>query len=149
MAVQRRQSGFMATIILSHKIALAPTKKQDVYFRQASGISRLAYNWALAEWNRQYLAGEKPNEGKLRKQLNAIKREQFPFMLEVTKCAPQQAIKNLGAAYKNFFSDITKMKAGQNQEERRTADLISSARACTTVSAPTTVQIHLYPVVGV
>lgn len=103
----------VATIILSHKIALAPSKKQETYFRQASGISRLAYNWALAEWRRQYRAGEKPNEGKLRKQLNTIKRGQFPFMLDVTKCAPQQAIKNLGISYKNFFADLSKLKAGK------------------------------------
>jgi putative transposase len=40
----------------------------------------------------------------LRRQLNAIKREQFPWMLEVTKNAPQMAIIQLGAAFKNFFA---------------------------------------------
>jgi len=45
------------------------------------------------------------NEAALRKELNAIKREQFPWMLEVTKCAPQLAIKNgLAGAFKNFFA---------------------------------------------
>jgi putative transposase len=39
----------------------------------------------------------------LRKQLNVIKDEQFPWMSEVTKNAPQQAIKNLGTAFRNFF----------------------------------------------
>jgi putative transposase len=36
--------------------------------------------------------------------LNAIKREQFPWMLEVTKCAPQMAIIQLGQAFANFFA---------------------------------------------
>jgi len=40
----------------------------------------------------------------LRKQLNAVKKTQYPWMLESTKTAPQQAIKNLGVAYKNFFT---------------------------------------------
>jgi putative transposase len=40
----------------------------------------------------------------LRRQLNAIKREQFPWMLEVTKCAPQMAIIQLGQAFQNFFA---------------------------------------------
>jgi putative transposase len=40
----------------------------------------------------------------LRKQLNARKREQFPWMLEVTKNAPQMAIIHLGRAFKNFFA---------------------------------------------
>jgi transposase len=39
----------------------------------------------------------------LRKELNAIKAEQFPWMRDVTKNAPQQAIKNLGKSYTNFF----------------------------------------------
>ncbi|UYZ67837.1 transposase [Moraxella bovis] len=39
----------------------------------------------------------------MRKQLNAIKRTQFPFMLEVTKCSPQLAIMQLGDAFKRFF----------------------------------------------
>jgi len=45
----------------------------------------------------------KPNEAALRRQLNAIKRAQFPWMLEVTKCAPQMAIIQLGRAFQNFF----------------------------------------------
>ncbi|CEK18600.1 Probable transposase [Chthonomonas calidirosea] len=36
--------------------------------------------------------------------MNAIKREQFPWMLEVTKCAPQMAIIQLGQAFQNFFA---------------------------------------------
>ena len=34
---------------------------------------------------------------------NAIKAEQFPWMLEVTKNAPQMAIIQLGEAFRNFF----------------------------------------------
>ena len=53
----------------------------------------------------RYEAGEKVGEGLLRKELNAIKREQFPWMSEVTKCAVQLAIKNdLNRAFKNFFA---------------------------------------------
>ena len=40
----------------------------------------------------------------LRRQLNAVKREQFPWMLEVTKNAPQMAIIQLGQAFNNFFA---------------------------------------------
>ena len=40
----------------------------------------------------------------LRRQLNAIKREHFPWMLAVTKNAPQMAIIQLGEAFKNFFA---------------------------------------------
>src|ERR1700680_4920630 len=49
----------------------------------------------------------------LRKRLNALKRDCFPWMREVTKAAPQQAIKNLGRAYTNFFEDLTKYRLGE------------------------------------
>jgi putative transposase len=60
-------------IVMSHRIELKPTKIQEALFGQCVGASRLAYNWALAEWQRQFAAGEKPHEGELRRQFNAIK----------------------------------------------------------------------------
>jgi putative transposase len=95
-------------LILGHKIALDPNEAQRTYFARAAGTARFAWNWALAEWRRQYAAGEKPTEAALRRELNAIKREQFPWMLEVSKTAPQQAIKNLGDAFKRFFDHTAK-----------------------------------------
>ena len=109
---------------VAHKIELVPNKKQEAYFVKACGVARFAYNWALEQWNKQYQAYKqdnslpKPNEFNLRKQLNAIKREQYPFLMEVTKCAPQQAIKNLGKAFTSFFKKQNKYpkfkKKGRN-----------------------------------
>jgi len=93
-----------------HKIKLNPNKSQEQYFAQACGVARHAYNWALAEWKRQYEAGEKPSEMSLRKQYNAVKSVDFPWALDVTKCAPQQAIKNVGTAFRNFFRNIKQGK---------------------------------------
>jgi len=90
-----------------HKIRLKPNNKQVAHFRQSCGVARFAYNWALGEWQKQYKNGEKPNEGELRKQFNAIKRELFPFVMEVTKYAPQRAIMNLGVAFKRFFKKLS------------------------------------------
>ncbi len=97
-------------MILAHRIRLVPTAEQEASFGRAAGVARFAYNWALAEWRHQYLAGGKPSEVALRKQLNAIKHQEFPWMREVTKNAPQQAIKNLGRAYANFFHDLKKYR---------------------------------------
>ena len=110
------------TVIRGHIIRLDPNNQQATYFKKACGVARLAYNWALAQWQKQYEADKnyrdkclklgiaidesklyKPSQGKLRKQLNSIKRKQFPFMLEVTKCSPQLAIMQLGDAFKRFF----------------------------------------------
>ncbi len=91
-------------MLISHRIALDPNDRQATYFARACGTARFAYNWALGEWKHQYKEGGKPSEAALRRQLNDIKAAQFPWMLEVTKNAPQQAIKNLGAAFKRFFA---------------------------------------------
>ena len=101
-------------MIISHKIRLNPSSKQATYLAKAAGTARFAYNWALAEWQTQYAAWKddntqpKPNQMSLRRQLNAIKREQFPWMLAVTKNAPQMAIIQLGQAFNNFFAGRAK-----------------------------------------
>lgn len=101
-------------MLIAHKIALDPNNVQATYFARAAGTARFAYNWALAEWQRQYEASKadpalpKPSQMALRRQLNGIKGAQFPWMLEVTKNAPQMAIIQLGAAFKNFFAGRAK-----------------------------------------
>lgn len=93
-------------MLRSHKIKLQPTKAQEEYFSKACGTARFAFNWALDEWKKEYEAGGKPSEVSLSKKLNSVKAIEFPWMSEVTKCAPQQAIKNVGTAFKNFFRRV-------------------------------------------
>ena len=101
-------------MLIAHRIQLDPNNVQATYFARAAGTARFAYNWALAEWSRQYEAWQadrtqpQPSETALRRQLNSVKREQFPWMLEVTKNAPQMAIMQLGVAFKNFFAKRAK-----------------------------------------
>jgi len=70
---------------------------------RAAGTARFTFNWALAEWRRQYEAGGKPNAMVLKKQFNAIRKEQFPWSYAVTKCAVEGAFMDVAAAFKNFF----------------------------------------------
>jgi len=91
-------------MLLAHRIELKGNNKQNTYFAKASGVARQAYNWALNEWQQEYAAGDNPTETALRRKLNSIKREKFPWMLDVTKNAPQMAIIQLGQAFKNFFA---------------------------------------------
>jgi len=97
-------------MLVAHRIRLDPNNVQATYLGRAAGTARFAYNWALNEWQRQYEACKtnpalpKPSEAALRRLLNSIKRKQFPWMLEVTKNAPQLAIMQLGQAFENFFA---------------------------------------------
>lgn len=90
-------------MILAHRIQLDPTKSQAEYFSRAAGTARFVWNWALAEWNRQYKAGEKPKGTELKKQFNAIKYKQFPWLKEVHRDAHAQPFANLQKAFSGFF----------------------------------------------
>jgi putative transposase len=97
-------------VLFAHRIRLEPNNVQATGLSRAAGVARFAYNWALGEWQRQYDLSKtdpalpRPNETALRRQLNAVKRSAFPWMLEVTKNAPQMAIIQLGHAFENFFN---------------------------------------------
>ncbi|RMD58256.1 transposase [Candidatus Parcubacteria bacterium] len=95
-------------MLLAHRIELKPNNRQATFFAKGCGVARFAYNWALERWQQRYQAGEKVNEALLRKELNAIKHEKYPWMLEVPKSAPQQAIKDLGSAFEHFFRRVKK-----------------------------------------
>lgn len=90
-------------MIKAHKIRLHPTPEQVNYFARAAGTARFTFNWAVAEWQKQYEAGGKPSALALRTQFNESKKDQFPWVYEVTKCAVEGAFVDVAAAFKNFF----------------------------------------------
>jgi putative transposase len=99
--------------VRGHVIRLDPTVKQANAFVRASGVSRFTYNWALAEWRRQYAVGEKPTAFKLKKQFNAIKREEFPWVYESPRDANSQAFADLGCAFSTFFASCSGKRKGR------------------------------------
>ena len=102
----------------THKIKLEPNNSQATYFRKACGVKRFTYNWALAEWSRQYSAGFKPSAFQLKKEFNAVKKVQFPFVTEVTKCAAECAFANLDKAFKAFFKKTAKYPKFKKKGQR-------------------------------
>ncbi|WP_210756883.1 helix-turn-helix domain-containing protein [Caldichromatium japonicum] len=103
---------------LTHKIALCLTPERAVYFTCACGAERCVWNWALAEWNKQYAAGRKPDAMALKKQFNAIKYT-HPQWLDgsgqtwiktIHRDAHAQPFADLAKAWDRFFADI---KAGK------------------------------------
>lgn len=107
---------------LTHKIALCPTPDQADYFNRACGTARRVWNWALAEWKRQYAAGQKPNAMALKKQFNAIKYRDpkwlddsgQPWLKGIHRDAHAQPFANLKKAWNRFFAEI---KAGNPAHE--------------------------------
>lgn len=95
---------------LTHKIALKPTRAQAEYFQKAAGTSRFVWNWALAKWNEEYVAGEKPNAMALKKTFNAIKYKEFPWLKEMHRDSHAQPFAYLAKAWNKFFNEIKSKK---------------------------------------
>ena len=102
----------------AHKIRLNPTLEQEHYFRQAAGVARFSWNWAVASLCQARQNGHPlPSVYDLKKQFNPIKRVQCPFVLDMTKCATEQAFADLKHALTNYWNDITKRKRGTRRKD--------------------------------
>ena len=80
-----------------------PTVKQSIAFARACGVARFTWNWTLAEWDRQYKAGEKPTANKLKLAFNAVKGESFPWVYDSPRDANSGVFPDLQRAFRNFF----------------------------------------------
>ncbi|WP_053827896.1 RNA-guided endonuclease InsQ/TnpB family protein [Helicobacter heilmannii] len=104
---------------LSHKIELQPNNKAQTHFKKAFGCARLAYNWGLAKWKENYQKGIKSNHFALKKEFNALKKTQYPFVYEVTKYATAQPFNHLNLAFQKFFKDLKLGKVSYPRFKRK------------------------------
>jgi len=93
----------------AYKVELKPNNKQRTLLEKSAGTARFAYNWGLSERIELY-----KNEKKTltaidqHKILCSKKKTEYPWMYEVSKMAPQEALRDLDKAFKNFFRGIKK-----------------------------------------
>jgi len=65
--------------MIAHKIELKANNQQITYFKKASGVARLAWNWGLSNWQEQYIKGLNPSGISLKKEdLDVFKNIPFP-----------------------------------------------------------------------
>lgn len=87
----------------SHKIRLEPNNKQTTLFSQHCGVSRHAYNIGLSYCNDLFKSGEKiPSAITLHKWLVANVKKEYPCYYQSSKCSPQESLRDLEKAFKNF-----------------------------------------------
>ena len=102
------------TIVIVHKAyryEIRPTAGQLHKLFQHAGVARFAYNWGLGRRIKEYKkTGKSSSAITQHKQLNVLKATEFPWMYEVSKCAPQEALQNLDCAYKAFFRRVKQGK---------------------------------------
>ncbi len=83
---------------------------QSQLLARHAGVARFAYNWGLEKIIAAKRAGVKlPTARDLHRELNRLKASEFPWMYEVSKCSPQEALWDLGNASKNFLQKGDKL----------------------------------------
>jgi putative transposase len=88
----------------AYKTELKLNNHQRTLCRKHAGCARFAYNWGLRRKIDEYQqTGKSPNAIALHRELNRLKPTDFPWMYEVSKCAPQEALRNLDQAFAHFF----------------------------------------------
>jgi putative transposase len=98
----------------AYKTELDLNDRQITACRQHAGAARWAYNWGLQVKQERYKATKKrPTAIDLHRELIALKKTQVPWMYDVSKCAPQEALWNLDAAFTNFFRRCGLKKRGK------------------------------------
>lgn len=87
-----------------YKTELDLNDKQVTACFKHAGVARFAYNWGLQRKKEAYEAtGKSPTAIDLHKELVILKKTEFSWMHEVSKCAPQEALRNLDRAFEGFF----------------------------------------------
>ena len=98
----------------AYKTELKPNRTQEKALANHAGAARFAYNWGLARKSESYrLTGRSPNAIELHRELNALKKTEFPWLYEVSKCAPQEALRDLDRAFTHFYRRAKEKKKGK------------------------------------
>lgn len=98
----------------AYKTELDLNDQQITACRKHAGAARWAYNWGLQRKQEAYRAtGMSLSAIDLHRELNALKQTELPWMYEVSKCAPQEALRNLDAAFAHFFRRVKLKQQGQ------------------------------------
>lgn len=102
-------------MIKAHKIRLNPTLEQEAYFRNAVGVARFVFNWGLAEWKRRKAEypGQQHGVMEIKKDFNALKAAQYPWVYEVAKDVAEGAFAHLTVALKNYFESKKGSRTGR------------------------------------
>lgn len=96
------------TIQRTYKTKLTLNNRERSIMAGCAGFSRFVYNWGLAEAKREHEeTGKIPSpRAVLKKRLNAIKRDESPWMADYPYVILQETFDDLERAFKNYFRRI-------------------------------------------
>lgn len=95
----------METRYVAYKTELKLNNKQRSFCARHAGAARFAYNWGLRRRIDTYQETKKKLTAiDLHREIIAMKKtDEFRWLKEVSKCAPQSALRDLDQAFKNYF----------------------------------------------
>ncbi len=89
-------------VIQAFRFELDPSREARIALAKHVGAARFAYNWGLARCREAIERGQRiPSAMELHREWNAWKRQHAPWWVEVSKCAPQEAFRDLERAFRN------------------------------------------------
>jgi len=98
----------------AYKTELAPNSFQRSALCQFAGAARFVWNWGLARRIEEYLTtGKSSNAIEQHRQLNALKKTHFPWLYQVSKCVPQEALRDLDRAFAAFYRRLELKRQGK------------------------------------
>ncbi len=90
-------------VMQGFRFELDPNGEQRVALAKHVGAARFAYNWGLSRCLEALEQGlPLPSAAQLHKAWNIWKRENASWWVEVSKCAPQEAFRDLERAFRNW-----------------------------------------------
>lgn len=99
-------------VLQAFRYELDPNNTQRGLLVRHAGVARFAYNWGLADRIRRFETlqgkGRFTSYAEQHRLLNRLKKTDFPWMYEVSKCAPQEALRDLDRAFRNFWRERRK-----------------------------------------
>ena len=97
------------TVHRAYKTELKLNNRQRTLCYKHAGCARFVFNWGLQRKIEEHeRTGKSPSSMDLHRKLNKLKKTEFPWMYEVSKCAPQEALRNLDNAFRQFFNRLKK-----------------------------------------
>ena len=112
------------------RFELDPNREARIALAKHVGAARFAYNWGLTRCLEAQARGERiPSAVDLHKDWNEWKRKHAPWWVEVSKCAPQEAFRDLERAVRNWregragFPRFKRKKALADNKARLTGSI--------------------------
>lgn len=117
-------------MIKSIKVMLIPNNKQKSKLFSNAGISRFAYNWALAKQQENYKNGGKfISDGELRKQFTLLKKtNEYKWLNNYSNNISKQAIKDACDSYRRFFKKQSKFPKFKSKKKSKPSFYVDNVR---------------------